>query len=226
MNEYITWPAIITAVGAVLVTAGAFWSSIEAAKESRASAARQLNYHNELKAKDDLLFKKQEQIESLNTEIKQSITGGDSYPVATALVMSKNNQLDLMIHNAGKYLLYNLQVNIFDRDMFASIISTSEKGDGDKYVALLISANEQSTIVYDLGTIAPAQGRKITGFKLDPKKGKKNLGIRFMAVNGPSTEELRLRLIGSEWKSAYKITRHGKVVDELSNAGFPDDQLP
>ncbi len=48
MNEYITVPTILTAVGAILVTIGAFWSSIENARNSKASDIKRSEYQNEL----------------------------------------------------------------------------------------------------------------------------------------------------------------------------------
>jgi len=110
IDDYITVPMILIALGAFLVVAGSFWATLRENRDKIQFANERAEFEKELRAKS-------EEIAKLNIFIKESITGGDSY-CYIYFGDAGNNMITPIIHHEGKYPLYDITIRLIDMDLW------------------------------------------------------------------------------------------------------------
>ena len=107
MLEDLSWPAIIIFIGLVLTAIGGIWSA-----HQQAISEKELN-------------KKSDEIAELNKQIASSITGGDNFvDIYPIIDLGTPEQLSLMLINSNETPLFDVQVQINDRDAAASFMKS------------------------------------------------------------------------------------------------------
>jgi hypothetical protein len=135
------------------------------------------------------LQEKSEEIARLNRETANTVTGGDSF----CYLMPIGNAPDrVSVIHSGKYPLYDVSVQLVDLDDPAFSKPTFSS----------IGAN---TIT--IGNIPP-NSIQVLGSVIKLTGDRKRLNIFFSARNGFYTQQLRMRLVNGEWKSATRVTRN------------------
>ncbi len=198
MFQSIGGPAVLMFAGALISAFGAIWA-----------ANQQSNSEKILRAKSD-------EIASLNKQIANSITGGDSFAYITPTFMKDTSPYLTLVHE-GEHSLYDLGVRIVDLDIFEKMIA-------EGYTYEDMQKNETHL---DIGNLSSKQARMLGPIKIGDSGAKLNLF--FAARNGFFTESLRIQKVSGEWKVAIKVENtptsdEVKVLYERTDEGFPLNQ--
>ena len=194
----------LAAIGGAYQNLGlAFGGAIMAAFSTMASAVRQADFR-------DKLVDANEKIAEQAVEIKNIVTGGDSFAY---IFFPKNYTSIIIVIPEGDYPLYDLSIEIIDEDL----ISPSDYRSG--------------RLNFFVGTIAPSRvsrGRVLHWQGLDGQS--KNFNITFSARNGYWTQLIKCRLIDGEWSYALKVEKqvdHEKIIllHERIDQNFPKNVL-
>ena len=133
---------------------------------------------------------------------------------------SEEAKLTLLLMNEGKYPLYNIQVTIFDGELFTALMKNSDNVPRDMGAIF-----DQSKRIIKVGDLGVSQLTEIGKFDLDPKVGTRNLTMYLLARNGQVNEEMHLRWIKGNWSVAFKAYNETGVLKENVTADYPRDQL-
>lgn len=169
-----------------------------------------------------LLSAKSNQLVEAYTKVVPSITGGDGFCyLNTKSVVGKSENLrKLMIHNTGDYPVYDIHVEIFDKDKYTEL---AKRMSG-------VDARLESGINMTLGNAPPHSSMIVPEDWVMPEGlGVKSYTITISARNGIVTQELTLRKVNGEWREATRVTREKEgqkiVLLEDAHPQFPRDQL-
>ncbi|QSV13273.1 hypothetical protein CGI80_00475 [Vibrio parahaemolyticus] len=188
-------PAILIFAGALISATGAIWASIEQTKNEQA------------------LRKKSEEIADLNKEISKSITGGDSFPYLLPSSQSGTSYPEsLMIINEGKHPLYDVNLHVVDIDELETELA-KPKGQSN---LLNVGIN------VEVGNVSPGVA-VFSGISMH-EKDYTRLTIQFSARNGHFSQALRIIKVGSEYKTAFNVTKDGASIEtifEKIGEGYP-----
>jgi len=157
-------------------------------------------------------------------ELRAELTGGDSFGYVNTMTASGGDQdlQMLFIHNQGNFPLYDVSLDIFDKDEFERL---TKEDKALSSVEARFRASAQKTI----GTIPKGLMVYIGNLPIPQNKDKKSFVIYISARNGYFTEEFTLQRVQGKWLQAIRVTqeRVGKtmILHEYKDTGFPVDQL-
>jgi hypothetical protein len=132
------------------------------------------------------LAQKNEEIARLNRETANAVTGGDS---VCYLLPLANLPGMVTVVQKGRFPLYDVSVRIVDLDDPASNVA---------------SLSAQTRNSFTLGNIPPESAQVLQSV-ITLVGDRKRFNIFFSARNGFFTQELRMRLVNGEWKSAIRV---------------------
>lgn len=188
-------PAILIFIGVLISASGAIWASIEQTKSE-----------SNLRAKSD-------EIAELNKEISKSIIGGDSFAYLTPTVLAGSNYPEsLMILHQGNYPLYDLSLRVVDLDDFEAELAKP------KGTINLLNVGVNQTA----GNIPPSTA-SFSGISMKEKDFTR-LTIQISARNGHFTQSLRIKKVGTEYKSAIQVSKMdggSEPIFEKIDDGYP-----
>jgi len=184
-----------------LGAAGAVWLAIDTSRTS-----------DEITGLNRKIAEKSDEIAKLNREIANSVTGGNSF--CYMVTMLKQGIPHFVVVHQGKYPLYDLTVTIVDLDIFEEL--SREK--------VTLENLFKSEVIVNVGNVAPNQARFLKQVRFKPKETVR-FNIFFSARNGYFTQTLRIKKVGTEWKTAFKVTQvmEGKeeTLLEKIDDGYP-----
>lgn len=161
------------------------------------------------------LLTKSEEIAKLNREVRDSVVGGNSF-CYIATMLKQGIPRFVLVHQ-GKFPLYDLAVRIVDLDKFEEL----------KKEGMTLENLFKSEVNVNTGNLAPNQVRLLGEVLFQPKETVR-LNIFFSARNGFFTQILRIKKVGTEWKSAFKVTqkKEGKqeTLLEKIDDGYPRNE--
>ncbi len=180
-------PTALIITGAVLSLAGAVWSQAQSNKQT-----------------DEILI--------LNKQITETITGGDSYPIANPVYLANHGEQGeikkLVLTHRGKYPIYDLVAIITDMVAF-------EKEHSKK-----IPNQNAYRWKKHIGTI----GRGYEEVLLEiPSEYTTHVDYRliFIARNGQLTQRSIYTKNKNKWSTGTRIERNGKIIHEYYDKEFP-----
>ena len=195
MLSNIGGPAILIFIGVLISATGAIWASIEQSKS------------------ESFLREKSDEIANLNKEISKSITGGDSFAYLVPTVLAGSNYPEsLMILHKGKYPLYDLGMRVVDLDDFEAELA-KPKGSSN---ILSIGVNRSA------GNISPNTA-SFSGISMK-EKDYTRLTIQINARNGHFSQSLRIKKVGTEYKTALQVNKMDSrevTLFEKIDDGYP-----
>lgn len=156
-------------------------------------------------------------------ELRALMTGGDSFCYVETMPDSDGSpdQLRLFAQHQGKYPLYDVSLDIFDKDEFQRL--TKEKNVVSMEARFLASKQK------DIGTISPKMMVYVGKLQMPPQLDRKAFIVNINARNGYFTQKHTLARVHERWLEAIRVTQeqHGKtsVLYEHTDDGFPVDQL-
>jgi len=184
-------PAGLIFLGAFLAALGALWAS-----------QQQVKFERDLRAKSD-------EIAGLNRDIKNQVTGGESfcYMMISSIDPKTNLGIPVVIHE-GDYPLYDINARIVDLQKLRDIKDNT------------FTSFMQTQTVLKIGNLARKTVLALSSLDLG-NSSKRDFNIFFIARNSQFEQLLRLRKINDKWVTATKVERDGKVIFEKIDEGFP-----
>ncbi|MHC5061769.1 MAG: hypothetical protein ACYTFK_11875 [Planctomycetota bacterium] len=184
-------PPGLILLGAILTAIGALWAS-----------QQQVSFERHLRSKS-------EEIASLNREIVNLVTGGDSFCyIDIANIDSNTNRGILTVVHHGEHPSYDVTARIADLQRYNQIkkwtIETTLKTDTPLKIGNIPKGSVCIISPFDLGD---SQNRDFNVF--------------FTSRVGFSTQLLRMRKIKNKWIIATQVERNGEVLFEKVNDDFP-----
>jgi len=174
-----------------------------------------LNATEQAKVENDLIIelkknsKLNEKIAQISEKSLATITGGKSYIVVMPTFMSKDREyVSLIVTSYGDYPLYDVKIDITDVDLSSEIENTFSLEEKNSKPGLVVSEIMKATYNYTVGNKTQGQAKLIPyKFKLNHNGlNKRRFSINIFARNGIFNEQLRMKKIGNDWVSAYKVT--------------------
>jgi len=164
-------PAHVIFLGVIISAIGGVWASYQQKTSAEVNAA-------------------------LNREIKESITGGDSFCYLTVTQLKNPNDVGLLlVNNAGKYPLYDLSMRMANLDDVEQLASREHNSlDVLKLGTSFTLGNLSAGLATSLGTIPL------------PRQKQLRFNVFFYARNGSFTELLRLKNVDGIWRQAIRVT--------------------
>lgn len=224
-----TGPAILIFAGAIAIALGGFWASHRQEVEKTKSALEKAEFERELRRRGDeqiilqrnllektneiaglyrdiakksqIISNKSDEITNLNREILATGIGGESFCYMSTML--KQGIPNFVLVHQGKYPLYDLHARIVDLDKFEEFVKP----------APTLENLQKSEVNVTLGNIAPNQANFLTAISFYPKQASR-FNIFFSARNGFFTQILRIKKVGTEWKTALKVTREKNGKEE------------
>lgn len=184
-------PTALIISGAIISLAGAVWSQAQSNKQT-----------------DEIL--------NLNKQITETITGGNSYPMASPVYLAKHGEQGeinkIILSHKGKYPIYELAVTIIDMIAF-------EK---EKNKAI----PNQNAYMWkrQIGTI----GKGYEEILLEiPVEYASHIDYRliYIARNGQITQRIIYIKKKSKWLTSSSLEKNGKIIHEYHDKGFPEKLL-
>jgi len=184
-------PPGVILFGAILAAIGALWAS-----------QGQTRFEHDLRAKSD-------EIASLNREIANLVTGGDSFCYLTIASLDPNtNRGILTIVHQGDHPIYDVTARVVDLQKSRQIKEWT------------LESIQKTETNLRLGNIAKGAAVVIGPFDLGDSTSR-DFNIFFTSRCGPSTQLLRMRKLDNKWIIATQVKRNEKVVFEKVGDGFP-----
>jgi hypothetical protein len=186
LNQFGPTALIIT--GAILSLAGAMWSQAQSNKQT-----------------DEIL--------NLNRQITDTVTGGDSYPLALPVYLAKHGEQGeirkVVLTHHGKYPIYDLVVIVTDLIAF------------EKEKAKDISIQNQNAYMWrkQIGTI----GRGYEEVLLEiPSTYTSHVDytFNFIARNGQITQRSIYTKRNNKWITATRLEKNGEIMHEFKDKDF------
>jgi hypothetical protein len=207
---------IIIVVGGVLTLASAIGTTVrqsaqQALLESR--TAELLSKSDKISSLSKQIIEKSDKITDLNRELNNSVIGGNSFCYFVPLLKQGIASLTLMHH--GTYPLYDVTFRVHDLDKSKAF---TEKG--------INFNNFLDDVIFEkkIGTLIAHEGRIFKEFIFQPKEILR-FNIFFSARNGGFNQCLRIRRIGNEWKSAFKVVKYKgnkeQILLQNIDPGYP-----
>lgn len=193
--KHIQNPAIWIAIGTVITLIGALWSSQnQASFEKKLSSKSEEISQNQSRFEKELSLKNEEIIQ-LNNKLMGLVTGGNSFCRFSVMNLPNDNLIHIALMHEGKYPLYDMKVRVVDLDDFEKQINTN------------------TGHLIEIGNLIPMSTFPDM-FKI-PINQRKNIRFNFFfsGRNGYFTQELRLILVGDDWKIA------SRVADNITKPG-------
>jgi hypothetical protein len=193
-------PAILILIGALISATGAVLASIDQSKSERA------------------LRQKSDEIATLNKQISQSITGGDSFAyLGPSYVSGGAFPESLMLIHEGKFPVYDVSFRVVDLDDFEAELKKPAE------TANILSVGVNQTV----GNLSP-RSALFTGITVRERPFVR-LTIQISARNGHFVQSIRIKKVGESYKTANRVSKTdeaGKdsVIYEKVDDGFPLDQ--
>lgn len=182
MNNIITaigGPTILIFIGGIITAIGAVWASLEQNKASSSIDA------------------KNQEIIELNREIRESITGGNSF---CYIRPTTNTPPIITVEHSGSHPLYDVSCRITDVDEHKTVFAkTGDRAVTQEYIDRMNVVNLGGIGVGLTGFISPV---------LSLEGDRKRFNIFISARNGSWTQLLRMhKRDDGVWISAIKVTR-------------------
>lgn len=154
----------------------------------------------------------------VQAQLRFSVTGGDGFPyLDVSVVGDKPPRATLVIHNQGKFPLYEIDVRMVE-------LKEPSSGERDSSTYGI----EEANLGRDIGTLPPGGARVFDRWGLPEQEDWHGYNIFISARNKFVTENLRLRRIEGRWRSAIRVFEgvEGKpsILLEKVDADFPRDE--
>lgn len=187
---FLIGPSGLILLGAILSAIGALWAS-----QSRGLFEQQLKEKNE-------------EIASLNKEIVNIVTGGDSYCLFDFTGTIHN---PFVMRHVGKYPIYELKIIIRDFKDYRNLSGLSVN---------IITA---PTFSLDAGTIRPQHWGLMPTLVLDTKLGAQGFQIQFESRGGTWIQEFRFIFAADKIEYATKVSRYVGEKNEIIYSKASDE---
>lgn len=184
LHETFSLPAVLACFGAFLSAGGAIWASYEQNKAQKTAESQTV----EIKQLNTRILALSEENKILAKEGISSVTGGDGFAYVDILKGFFPNAFSPAVATESPHPQYDLSIRFFD-----------EHKNHDVQIA--------QPLILNIATLPPGQSviNRIPAFDLEGKTDYAKFNLFISARNGSFTEELRLRKVGGEWYSAFRI---------------------
>jgi hypothetical protein len=165
------------------------------------------------------LLEKTNKVEELSSRIKELseqnisiITGGDNFPYID-VALYQGNLPQLIVHNTGKYPIYDINVRFFDIDKFNYM-----KSSGDTWKTIV-----ECSVIKDIGNISPGFSQMISFRPILnwQDKTERRINIFITARNGYFVEKLRFKKIDRKWARALVLLKGEKQLLQKVDSDYP-----
>lgn len=173
-----------------------------------------LNAVKQSKVENDLLeslranSQLDEEIASISKKSFATITGGDSYIVVMPTFLSKEREhVSLVVTSYGDYPLYDVKIEIIDIDKENQIENQFTLEEKKENPGLVVGQLMKAHYNFTVGNKIQGQGQIIpASYELNYNGlNKRRFAINVFARNGIFRQYLRMKKIGSDWVSAYRV---------------------
>ena len=180
MFKLLLQPTTLIFIGGFIVVMGSFWEAQKSSRE-KLDFQKQLNKKNEeLQTKTDTISELSKKIVEQSNFITESFVGGDSFCYLEFGIFADGSVLPI-IHQKGKYPMYDVRFNLMDLDMWVAGIKPSNDELLDKSVKKFNVGNLGPGLVLDLDVFRVKE-RELIRLKAD-----------FVARNGKFIEMIHGR---------------------------------
>lgn len=181
-------PTTLILIGAIISALGAVWANIENGKQAT-------------------------EIVSLNKQITETVTGGDSFPtVSTIYTLLQPGELKfpsgLLLSVRGRQSVYDLTVIVTDVERFRELHKSEHFYNMNEY--------QQR---FQLGTLGRAYEQRLIQFPSENKRSF-TFHIQSFARNGQFNQRILLRKVNDRWFDAYREFHDEKMVIDHITPGF------
>lgn len=205
LHETFSLPAVLACFGALLSAGGAIWASYEQNKAQKTAESQTV----EIKQLNTKILALSEENKILAKEGIASVTGGDGFAYVDILKGFFPNAFSPAVASESSHPQYDLSIRFFD-----------EHKNHEAQIA--------NPLVLNIATLPPGQSviNRIPVFDLEGKADYAKFNLFISARNGSFTEELRLRKVGGEWYSAFRVFKNNldggrSLLIERSMAEYP-----
>ncbi|MBI2986121.1 MAG: hypothetical protein HYY45_05055 [Deltaproteobacteria bacterium] len=137
----------------------------------------------------------QQRESQVQEQLRFSVTGGDGFPyLDVSIIGEKPPRATLMVHNGGRFPLYDVDVRMAELSKQAS-----EERD------LSIYGMEEANLQSHVGTLPPGGARIIDRWGLPEQEDRHDYNVFISARNRFVIENIRLRRIENRWRSAIRV---------------------
>lgn len=187
LHQTFSLPAILACFGAFLSAGGAIWASYEQNKAQKTTEAQTV----EIKQLNTKILALSEENKILAKEGIASVTGGNGFAYVDILKGLFPNAFSPSVMSESEYPQYDLSIRFFDEHK--------------NHEAQIVQP-----LVLNIATLPPGQSviNRIPAFDLEGKVDYAKFNLFISARNGSFIEELRLRKVGGEWYSAFRVFKH------------------
>jgi hypothetical protein len=222
-----TFPYVLIFIGGILTilvaTVTTLRQSAQQAETERKNS-KILSLTQQLLTKSDeiaglnrKIAEKSDEITKLNRELMSSVIGGKSF--CYLFPMLKQGIPRFTLIHQGKYPLYDLTIRIVDLDKFDEL----------KEKAFSFESLFEDEITVNVGNFAPNSAQILSQVQIRPKETLR-YNVFFSARNGFFTQILRIKKLGTEWKTAFKVTvvrpqeNKERIIFEKIDEGYPRNE--
>ena len=178
----------------------------------------------ELSDNNHELVKKSEKIAELNDFILSSVTGGENHGKLFTSLPNKNNFIDIMFVNNGKYPLYDVTINMEDKEkLVENLEKLSANPNSFSSAKEFFNLTQKGSIQFNIGNVGPSQVILLGGLTI-PDTDKRTFNIRIMARNGTIHSSVKYQRFNGGWKMAVQESIGGKIVHEDIDPEFTKDK--
>lgn len=184
LHETFSLPAVLACFGAFLSASGAIWASSEQNKAQKTTETQTI----EIKQLNTKILALSEENKILAKEGISSVTGGNGFAYVDILKGFFPNAFSPTVTSESEYPQYDLSIRFFDEHK--------------NYEAQIAQP-----LILNIATLPPGQSmvNRIPAFDLEGKTDHAKFNLFISARNGSFIEELRLRKVGDEWYSAFRV---------------------
>jgi hypothetical protein len=173
---------------------------------------------NQSKVESQLLDKTNEvaelssRISELSEKSTSMITGGDNFPYVD-VALYEGNLPQLIVHNTGKYPIYDIYIRFFDIDKFNYMKSNS-----NTWKTLV-----DCSVINEFGNLSPGFSRTISFRPVLnwQEKTERRINIFLTARNGYFVEKLRFKKLNDKWVRALVLSKGEKQLLQKIDSDYP-----
>lgn len=188
LNDTFSLPAVLACFGAIISASGAIWASYEQNKSQRLSESQTV----EIRQLNTKILSLSEENKLLAKEGIASVTGGDGFAYVDILKGYFPNAFSPVISTESAHPQYDISIRFYDEDQNHE-------------------AQIANPLILGVATLPPGHSvfERIPAFDISAKQDYARFNLFISARNGSFIEELRLRKVGDEWYSAFRIFKSG-----------------
>ncbi|MCJ2166261.1 MULTISPECIES: hypothetical protein [unclassified Pseudodesulfovibrio] len=151
MSDFFSSPSLYAFIGALIAAIAAF-----------VSAHKQSVFENEIKTHQATIERQADEIQKLNKEIQNTITGGDTICYISPIFLQSNSVIGFILSSKGEYPLHDISIRAVDIPKFKSIktlnIDTMTDGDAFHFSSINLGKGQNLILVNKIPLTVPAKG--------------------------------------------------------------------